>query len=52
MREHGFYFVKQDLDIGWECAYWSGKIWLIVGNTYHFKDNNFLEIDEKQIKRE
>jgi len=52
MREKGFYWIKQDPDISWEIAFWTGKSWSLHMSGYSFQDNNLIEIDEKQIKRE
>ena len=52
MRERGFYWIIQDLDIGWEIAYWSTRCWNLTLSGYSYQDNNLIEIDEKQIKRE
>ena len=52
MREKGFYWVIQDPSIGYEIAYWSSKCWNLILSGYSYKDNNLIEIDEKQIKRE
>lgn len=51
MREKGFYWVIQDLNIDWEIAYWSGKCWILTLSGHSYQDNNLLEIDEKQIKK-
>ena len=51
MRERGFYWIIQDLDIGWEIAYWNTKCWNLTLSGHSYQDNNLLEIDEKQIKR-
>jgi hypothetical protein len=49
-RKTGFYWVIQDPDIGWEYAYWNGRFWWVVGNTYQFKDSNLIEINEIKLE--
>ena len=52
MRNRGFYWVIQDLGVDWEIAYWNTKYWSLILSGYSYQDNNLLEIDERQIKRE
>ena len=35
-----------------EVAYWNGMYWFITESENPYKDEDFSEIDEKQIKRE
>ena len=50
MRECGFYWVNNEISA--EISYWNGIYWTLTGSEYHYQDNNFTSIDEKQIKRE
>ncbi len=49
MREKGFYWVIQDLNINWEIAYWSGKCWHLTLAGHSYQDNNLIEIDENRL---
>lgn len=51
-REEGYYWVEVDvLNEPWVIGYWCGKWWSLPGNELEFEDNDFLQIDENQIKR-
>lgn len=53
MRECGFYWViYSSSEYKGEIAYWNGRYWELTGNENQFHDEEFLEIDEKQIRRE
>ena len=56
MRETGYYFVMRTLAYGWEPAYfykmrdvWSG--WRVIGTEMELCDDDFIEIDERQVNR-
>lgn len=56
MRETGYYFVMRTLADGWERAYfyrtrdgWSG--WRVIGTEMELYDNDFIEIDGRQVNR-
>ena len=54
-RESGFYWVKVK---GNPPEWWVGEyfdttgVWCLCGLEGEFDDDNFLEIDERQIKRQ
>jgi hypothetical protein len=49
-RNSGFYWVKLG---GWVIGHYNNysQIWVLAGNTRHFLDSTFDEIDENQITR-
>ena len=51
MRENGYYWCLFTRD-NWVISYWNGDFWELMYNIFRFKDEDFDEIDEKQIKRE
>ena len=52
MRECGFYWVRFHQEDKGEVAYWNGMYWFITESENPYEDEDFSEIDEKQIKRE
>ena len=54
MRGHGYYWVKILKNACWEVAEYNDifNVWIRTGDFNNYKDENFDEIDEKQIKRE
>lgn len=53
-RESGFYWILEDNENEWEAAeYFSDtNVWNLTGSDLPYFDEDFLEIDERQIKRE
>ena len=51
LRNHGYYWLKGNNE--WLIGYYDAcdNSWTIVGNNNVFFDNNFDEIDEKQIEK-
>jgi hypothetical protein len=48
-RERGYYWIKLDASMGWEVAFYDGKEnWKTIGSV-DFVEENFHEIDERQI---
>ena len=52
MRVCGYYWVLQDYEIGWEPAYWNESHWVLIGQNKDYFDDEFQEINEKQIEYE
>lgn len=52
MRETGYYWVKKEKQYDWNIAYYFKETDVWVYNTLPYKDRDFYEIDERQIKRE
>ena len=52
MRETGWYWIR--ISENWEVGYYSSKLkrWIISGTQMLYIEEEFQEIDEKQIKRE
>jgi hypothetical protein len=51
-REIGCYWVWISRNVRPIIGYWNGSRWLLHASECAFTDDNFYEIDEKQIKRE
>jgi hypothetical protein len=48
-RKRGYYWVKLDASMDWEVAFYDGGIlWKVMCNI-DFVEENFHEIDERQI---
>jgi len=52
MRECGFYWVRFLSEDNGEIAYWNGVDWRVTASEDCYSNEDFDEIDEKQIKRE
>jgi hypothetical protein len=53
MRETGYYWIIESEEIGWELAYYSSaSCWNLIKSGHVIFDEDLIEIDEKQIKRE
>lgn len=53
MREPGYYWVKmQPFDTDLHIAKWTGKYWLLHGETFTIGDRSFHEIYPDPITRE
>lgn len=52
MREPGYYWVKlQPTDKEMHVAKWTGKYWLLHGETFRVGDQSFHQIDSNRLSK-
>ena len=51
MRKSGYYWCKSKEDSSWEIYFFNENFNLFLLNDIEFEENEFSEIDEKQIVR-